>query len=91
MIAPQVSLSGITPAASRDMAREMLNGTYADRVRPYSALIRAVVDLQGCTPLEAAVGLIQAGHDGFSSLLLMAAVAELAEPMSPAAEERRYA
>lgn len=91
MIAPQISLSGITPAASRDMAREMLDGAYPDRVRPYTALVRAVVDLQNCTPLEAAVGLVQAGHDGFSSLLLMAAVAELAEPTSPAAEERRHA
>lgn len=90
MIAAEILLRGVAPAANRALARDIYAEAYDRRVRPYGELVRAMVEVKACSPIEAAVDLIQAGHDGFCSLLIMAAVAELMESQHPDARERRY-
>ncbi|MGC4050966.1 MAG: hypothetical protein QM757_16500 [Paludibaculum sp.] len=90
MIAAEILLRGVAPAANRALARDIYAAAYERRVRPYRELVQAMVEVRACPPIEAAVSLIQAGQDGFCSLLIIAAVAELLESQHPDARERRY-
>lgn len=76
------------PAASRAIARDLLDGAYSRRVEPYRRLLAATAEELRCSAFDAAIELVLAGHDGLSSLLIMAAVAEVAGDR-PVSEEHR--